>query len=212
MRGDMRRASLSRRRLNSGDGTGILLEGEKPVRSRSQERSVSDVRGSIKVLDDDHHSRASSTAGSEEMLEELDPLDPSPKSVTLCVGNVNGHNNKVTLSPKSKTREVPKINKYHRRSVSDPFDVPGLEQPESGDSSTATPVNALPTLPRYPVAETRDLNCWSEPPVEIFKVRGKNYLKDKKKVPSAPYLFSARGCDLLLFPEGQEDNVSMMER
>jgi hypothetical protein len=54
------------------------------------------------------------------------------------------------------------------------------------------------TLPRYPVASTRNLNCWSEPSVEIFHVRGWNYLVDKKKIPSGPYLLTARGCDLFL--------------
>jgi hypothetical protein len=64
--------------------------------------------------------------------------------------------------------------------------------------------NAYPTLLRYPVAESRNKNCWSEPPVHIFSVRGPNYFKDKnskksKKVPSGPYLLTARGTDIFLF-------------
>lgn len=42
------------------------------------------------------------------------------------------------------------------------------------------------------------LNCWSEPVASEFKVRGANYLKDKVKVPSGPFLFPARGADLFI--------------
>ncbi|KAL7534781.1 hypothetical protein ACHAXR_010189 [Thalassiosira sp. AJA248-18] len=42
------------------------------------------------------------------------------------------------------------------------------------------------------------LNCWSSPASTNFHVRGPNYLKDKKKVPSGDYLFPCRGCDLFL--------------
>jgi len=41
-------------------------------------------------------------------------------------------------------------------------------------------------------------NCWSSAPAEGFLVRGDKYLRDKKKVPSAPFLFKARGIDLFL--------------
>ncbi len=42
------------------------------------------------------------------------------------------------------------------------------------------------------------LNCWSSPPSTNFHVRGPNYIKDKKKVPSADYIFPTRGVDLFL--------------
>jgi len=42
------------------------------------------------------------------------------------------------------------------------------------------------------------LNCWSEPVAHEFKVRGPNYLKDKVKIPSGPFLFPARGVDIFL--------------
>lgn len=58
---------------------------------------------------------------------------------------------------------------------------------------------AFPTLPRYPDSES---NCWSEPCHEIYSVRGENYLQDSQKVQSGPYLLRARGCDLLLSPQG----------
>ena len=66
-------------------------------------------------------------------------------------------------------------------------------------SATSKSSAAYPTLLRYPVAETRNKNCWSEPPVTIFSVRGPQYFSDKKKQTSAPYLLSARGTDIFLF-------------
>ena len=58
----------------------------------------------------------------------------------------------------------------------------------------------IPTLPRYPIAETKNCNCWSEPPADHFKIRGKTYLSEKKpvKIPSGPYLFRAIGADVIL--------------
>jgi Protein ENHANCED DISEASE RESISTANCE 2, C-terminal len=227
----MRRASAGRRRLNSADSTGEPhATPEKSLRSRSQERILS-VRCSIapENYDEAIHSNASSTAGSDlgDMLEDLDPLENghSPQAASLLgSGVVNGHGNHqnvvLTSSSPKKHKVPPNSAKYHRRSASDPFDVSGLEG--GGEDNTANnpaaangeaAPHSFPTLPRYPVAETRDLNCWSEPKVDVFKVRGKNYLKDKKKVPSEEYLFRARGCDLLLFPsEGGGDAVSMMDR
>lgn len=42
------------------------------------------------------------------------------------------------------------------------------------------------------------LNCWSSPPSSNFHVRGPNYIKDRKKVPSTDYIFPTRGVDLFL--------------
>lgn len=206
------------------------------LRSRSQERSVSVSKGSIAPAPFlDQHSRASSTAcDSDEygddnymnmMLEDLEPLEPkSLVSLANGVVSADNDNEKVFLTKTatpSKNKGVSKSSKYHRRSVSDPFDISGLEEAVetttididgSASIPTITTAHLLPTLPRYPVAETRDLNCWSEPPVDIFKVRGKRYLLDKIKVNSEPYLFRARGCDLLLFPEEGEEPCSMMDR
>ena len=41
-------------------------------------------------------------------------------------------------------------------------------------------------------------NCWSEPVASEFNVRGANYLRDKIKVASGPFLFPARGVDIFL--------------
>ena len=110
----------------------------------------------------------------------------------------------------------------HRRAMSDPFDTPELGGVTDGDLKNSSHlcekasygtedevcdedddfgseiVIGLPTLPRFPVSQTHDKNCWSEPPVNKFQVRGPNYLNDKKKITSGPYLLRARGCDLFL--------------
>jgi hypothetical protein len=101
----------------------------------------------------------------------------------------------------------------HRRAMSDPFDTAEKEEKEGeflealADDLAAIGIAAYPTLPRYPVAETRNKNCWSEPDVSIFSVRGENYFQNNKKVPSGPYLLAARGIDLFL--SDKSENVDM---
>jgi len=56
--------------------------------------------------------------------------------------------------------------------------------------------NLIPTL--RPALTESDNNCWSEPSGNLFKVRGKNYLKDRKKISSDENIFKTRGVDLLL--------------
>lgn len=63
---------------------------------------------------------------------------------------------------------------------------------------------SFPTLARFPVSSSGDKHCWSEPNHGIYAVRGSNYLQDQQKVESGPYLLRARGCDLLLSPDGCE--------
>ena len=113
----------------------------------------------------------------------------------------------------------------HYRSMSDPFDTAqvdivspagtGDEDDDDDDDFYEAATNSLiiteidandgkgsnlvvPTFTRYPCAETRNKNCWSEPPISIFSVRGSTYCSDQKKVPSADYLLCARGSDLFL--------------
>ena len=57
------------------------------------------------------------------------------------------------------------------------------------------------------------MNCWSEPTFKDFKVRGKNYLTDRIKIPSGPFLFPVRGVDLFLTdacPENVGRNTGIM--
>lgn len=67
----------------------------------------------------------------------------------------------------------------------------------------------LPTLPRYPGGDSRDKNCWSEPDVSIFTVRGATYFDDNRKVQSAPYLFTARGSDIF-FTDKKDVEIEKM--
>jgi hypothetical protein len=90
---------------------------------------------------------------------------------------------------------------FHRRAMSDPFDAQEiLEEGAVLDSQIVASKRGvcLATLPRYPVQQQRNKNCWSEPQVSIFQVRGPIYLTDKKKIQSGPYLLPARGADLFL--------------
>eukprot|EP00984_Skeletonema_dohrnii_P031921 scaffold25094_cov67-Skeletonema_dohrnii-CCMP3373.AAC.1 len=71
----------------------------------------------------------------------------------------------------------------------------------------------IPTLPRFPVLETKDRNCWSEPSHTIFKIRGCNYLVDpKNKIQSGPYLFTARGADLILTNDKSGPRTGIAEK
>ena len=49
-------------------------------------------------------------------------------------------------------------------------------------------------------------NCWSQPDNKEFHVRGPNYLSDRIKVTSGPFLFPTRGVDLFLTDDAP-DNV-----
>lgn len=106
---------------------------------------------------------------------------------------------------------------------SDPLDSPGAvaKQPKSKKLSQDASISIspkkksppLPTLPRYPISETKNHNCWSEPHAgKCFKVRGENYLVDKKKVASGPYIFPARGADLILTNEESGLGTNIAER
>jgi Protein ENHANCED DISEASE RESISTANCE 2, C-terminal len=41
-------------------------------------------------------------------------------------------------------------------------------------------------------------NCYSQPPLSLFSVRGPTYMADQKKIASGPYLLASRGLDLFL--------------
>jgi hypothetical protein len=89
-----------------------------------------------------------------------------------------------------------------KRIDSDPLDSTGdIDEalPKVVPKEKARIAAALPTLPRYPIAETKNHNCWSEPHAgKCFKVRGPKYFVDKKKISSGAYVFPARGADLIL--------------
>jgi len=69
----------------------------------------------------------------------------------------------------------------------------------------AVTVDVYPTLLSFSSSKEGDKNynknCWSEVEGSAFKVRGKNYLRDKKKYQSGENIFKARGVDVLLSDE-----------
>jgi len=71
------------------------------------------------------------------------------------------------------------------------------ESDKGAEEKNVVPANTFPKFPEGAAIGTH-LNCWSSPPSANFHVRGPNYLKDKKKVPSGDYIFPCRGCDLFL--------------
>ena len=232
--------SLNSRSARQRNEELVLPNTYSQASSTTGDSDHSSSEGHVDVLDD---AEAHTSRQSRHKVLMDGRITRNSNHVIITSSNVHKHNNGVTtttknkkngghdtngsspLRPKrtsSKGSSVPKSPKFHRRAQSDPFDVSGLEEILEGATDTTESElgdtqswSSLPTLPRYPVAETRDLNCWSEPPLSIFKVRGATYLKDKKKVASQPYLMRPRGCDLFLFEEGSRKTKpppTMMER
>uniref|UniRef100_A0A7S0UJE2 Protein ENHANCED DISEASE RESISTANCE 2 C-terminal domain-containing protein n=2 Tax=Pseudo-nitzschia delicatissima TaxID=44447 RepID=A0A7S0UJE2_9STRA len=148
----------------------ILIGSPEPTRSRSAERS--------------------SSIASQKSWDCAEGVSQSQSNQTGVSRNRSGGESSIGHS-------------HLQRANSDPFDdggdellqVPGhLKEIDGSDRS-----KALPTLYRFPCTQTRNQNCWSESPVEMFSVRGSNYMSgDKTKVSCKQYLFDARGCDLFL--------------
>ncbi|KAL3811751.1 hypothetical protein ACHAXA_005721 [Cyclostephanos tholiformis] len=71
---------------------------------------------------------------------------------------------------------------------------------EEGDSESdndmfiAEPSLLASPLPLFP--SNHGISCWSRPDHNIFLVRGRTYLVDRIKVPSAPAVFQCRGVDV----------------
>ena len=74
-----------------------------------------------------------------------------------------------------------------------------------GEEPTDETMGPLAEIP-YDVKLGSKHSCWSVPPCHLFKVKGINYLKDKTKIGSGPYLFPIRGVDLFLTNDAP-DNV-----
>lgn len=151
-----------------------------------------------------------SSAGSQPQQQETTHNMPRPRSEEFLDAMENEEefekDDQFEDSERVETSE-----KLHRRSVSAPPHK--AAETRNGETSTGhediVRGDVIPTLPRYPVAETRNKNCWSEPPVSIFHVRGKNYLTDKKKFPSGPYLLSTRGSDLFLCDNDSNSSMDL---
>ena len=73
-----------------------------------------------------------------------------------------------------------------------------IQPPPTNNNGSNHTFLQIPTFARYPCLENKNKNCWSEPPITIFSVRGMNYHTNQKKVPSLPYLLRSRGSDIFL--------------
>lgn len=90
-----------------------------------------------------------------------------------------------------------------------------LDDPEDEDTVSVGELIILSPLNMFPENAKigSEFNCWSEPPYDGFHIRGPNYLVDKKKIPSGPYLLLNRGADLFLTdtcPENVGSNSSIL--
>jgi len=79
--------------------------------------------------------------------------------------------------------------------------------PSAAEEKAAYPVVETRTLERFPDGAPlgSHLNMFSAPPASNFRVRGPDYLADRRKVPSADYPFDLRGCDLFLTDDPPTD-------
>ena len=160
------------------------------------------------------HSTSSRSRSAERYAPELD-------------GNAADQNTKQHHLTEEDDDDIHASDTLHRRFTS----LAVLEQFSSSFERAASPTSLnepISTLPRYPVAATKNCNCWSEPPYAAFQVRGENYLREQSaaaasttssfslsrmalssptapiKVSSGPYLLRAIGADVLLFESGTQ--------
>jgi hypothetical protein len=156
----------------------------------------------------------------EEFMIATAAFDDDDADGRLLLESSSGHQNHADgnrprlASDTSISRQVNGM----RRANSDPFECAGeedmdeLEQKLRRTSVIEEEDAALPTLNRFPFGETKNRNCWSEPPHHIFMVRGPNYLQDKKKLTSTQFILQARGCDLFLSDNPEQIDMSRYVR
>mmetsp|Transcript_24996 Transcript_24996/g.69166 ORF Transcript_24996/g.69166 Transcript_24996/m.69166 type:complete len:430 (-) Transcript_24996:168-1457(-) len=217
----MQRASVSRRH----DGA------QAYVRSRSEERMGQTAEESLRELENEVQNEMEKVAlNKTHTMESENSIRQGNGTVAKKEGeeeefhDANEFQGDGTSPPPPQEAASSPHEKIHRRAMSDPFDN-GLSDREMDEIRKAEEEaqdaekkavdtfkpssTGIPTLPRYPVAVTHDKNCWSEPPISIYSVRGANYMKDKKKVPSGNYICPALGCDLLL---SEDENLDIETR
>lgn len=75
---------------------------------------------------------------------------------------------------------------------------------ESGSVTSSASSTSFEYIPTKADCSNKT-HCWMEPQAENFYVRGPNYLRDKRKVRSSPYLLPLRGAELFLTEESPEN-------
>jgi hypothetical protein len=68
----------------------------------------------------------------------------------------------------------------------------------------APTINLGSPLKKWSSTTTTTSNCWSDPPGSLFKVRGKTYVANRKKVHSGDSAFKCIGTELWLTRKGEE--------
>lgn len=181
----MKRASVSRR---------SLIVQSPPPRSRSEERASRREISDDDIDGDDNRN-----------IDRMHRMETGDDDIGFDASN--NHNDAGDHQQLQRPTHV--------RAMSDPFDTQKDDNTERRDDTTVedddffgkggdlivAAAEELVTLPRFPCSETRNKNCWNEPPVSLFHVRGPKYFNNKKKVASGPYLLQARGCDLFVHNE-----------
>lgn len=153
--------------------------------------------------------------------KEIEPESTMHRaSTSLRRGESTSSMHRSRSSERSSSKQTHEPAVLHR-AMSDPLDAQETEESaEENENSSEEEVetnqsnhqDAFPTFPRFPVADNRDRHCWSEPPVDIFSVRGPNYFQDGKKVTSGPFLLNSRGCDLLLNNNKKKEKSAPIEQ
>lgn len=190
----MKRASASRR---------SLVIQSPPPRSRSSERASAERWGGDRsrgrgVFDDNNDDDVDNEDAVVKRMNTVDD-DDSEDSVPM---------------PQHRQHK----SRGHVRAMSDPFDTQkdATDRRDDDDDAIFQQLQQqggepLFTMPRFPCVASRSKNCWSEPPISLFHVRGPSYFSNKKKVPSAPYLLQARGCDLFVHNESESNSSSPID-
>ena len=193
---------------------GSIGHHESPApRSRSAERTMLQPGEVIVLSFDDPSMMVPDLAVDLGAVDDNDRIDGDDSS-EMGPYTSPSRSNRAQIKSES---SISKIVRSHRRANSDPFDTADAggvtdKNFQGFDLSSQTMIeeerNALPTMHRFPYAETNNKNCWSEPPASIFRVRGANYLRDHKKVvEKRGYMLTAMGSDFFL--SDNPSNVKM---
>lgn len=184
--------------------------GANPEPKVPRSRSAELLGMGINATNDSHDcGRKIDTTGNDDNNKDYhDNVDvamnrPSPSSLDRATSDIydaqeidddddgildNAHTEDETAFPTTQQKQLLDNNMYSSRGI----------------------IQALPTFARYPVVASKNKNCWNEPPVSLFHVRGRNYFVDKKKIASGPYLFQARGIDLFLADDTNKIDLSVL--
>lgn len=121
-------------------------------------------------------------------------LPPKPVVVSSIRPPIGAKRLKSTVVIKAPTSAGEEVDDT---SVDSKDDLDYVEQDEEEDVASLLVSKLSSPLPQYP--HNNGESCWSIPPdIQIFRVRGVNYLEDRIKIPSGPAPLVCRGVDVWL--------------